>query len=472
MKKLFTLFSFFLLVCVVNAQLSITQNTMEAQLSRKSELKKVISMPKKQAQSSGRSAVSAVMLDNPGVDAAYAALIGTDFFYVPFLDINKNYSSTDNLTHDYAIALYDSLLYIDANNNDLPAFLPRASTTLTLDSVDLYFIHEHAVTNTSFDTIRITVFDRDSLRLAGSGPAAVITQNIRWDTLIITNTEIPLNISNGGTPTFTGITIFPNLAFAQGKTFGIRVDFAGDTANKFNLIAGFRDDCFNACVASESAVNNPLYTNSLYYINATAGGSNISGINSVAFTCGPPCNEWYAQNWWIYPWITATVDYSSAIVADSLVGCPGTILNLTANAFGTTATPLTYSWATTSGTLSTTTDQNVSLVINGTAVVTVTITDATNATTTSTINVTSRGLSVTITNPNPYTIACGANGTITSTVTGNQQGKNYTWSNGTTGTTAFSIPVNSPGSYSVVVTNNFGCSSSASVNVAYAGGVT
>jgi hypothetical protein len=468
MKKVFTLFSMLMALFIANAQLSISKtNVDKSEFNKNLSRYKVTSMAKKHAQQSGRASVHAVMFDNPGVDQAYADLIGTDFFYVPFLDINKNYGPTDNLTHDYAIALFDSLLYLDANNNDLPAFFPRACTQLNLDSVDIYFIHEHDVTNTSFDTIKFTIFDRDSLRLTGSGPAAVITQNIVWDTVIITNTEIPLNISNGGTPTFTGITLYPNLTFAKGKTFGIRVDFAGDTANKFNLIAGFRDDCANACVAAESAVNSLTYTNSLYYINATAGGTNISGINSVGFTCGPPCAEWYAQNWWIYPWVTATVDPCSAIVADSLRGCPGTVLNLTAYGFGTTATPLTYEWSTTSGQLSTTTDQNVSLVIANNATVSVTVTDANGDSTVSTVAVTSRGIGVTITNPNPLNLACGSTATITSTLTGIQTGKNYTWSTGASGTNTFSITVNAPGTYTVTVTNNSGCSASASVNVVY-----
>jgi PKD repeat protein len=471
MKKAFTLFSMLMAILVVNAQTSISKtNVDKSQFGNAFSRYKVTSMPKKAVQPSGRTAVSAFSIDYAGVDAYYADQIGTDFFYVPFLDINKNYSNTDNLTHDYAYALFDTLLYLDANNGDIPAFVPRAQSTLTLDSIDVFFIHQHAVTNTSFDTIRFTIFDRDSLRFTGSGASIVASNNNIWDTLIITNTEIPLNVSNGGTPTFTGMTFYPNLSFAQGKTFGMRIDFAGDTANKFNLVASFRDDCANACVASETVANRPApaLPNALYYINATAGTQNISGINSVGFTCGPPCAEWYAQNWWIYPWVTASVEFSAAIVADSLRGCPGTVLNLSAYGFGTTATPLTYNWSTSSGQLSTTTDQNVSLVIGNTnATVNVTVTDANGDSVVTSVPVTSRGINVTITNPNPLTLNCGSTATISSTLTGIQTGKNYTWNTGATGTNVFSITVNAPGLYSVTVTNNAGCSSSASINVVY-----
>jgi hypothetical protein len=471
MKKLFTLSLMLMTLLSANAQLSISKTNID-----KNEFPgihgkyKVTSLPKKHAQPSGRTAVTSIMLDNVGFDRAYSDTIQADFYYDPSLEINKNYGPADNLTHDYAVALYDSLVYLDVNNNGQPAFLPRRSSTLTLDSVDVFFIHEHDIANTIFYTIRITVFDRDSLRITGNGSLAVIRQNIRWDTVIITNSEIPLNIDNGGVLTFTGITLYPNLSFAQGKTFGVRVDFAGDTANKFKLISGFRDDCSNTCVASESAVNSATYTNSLYYINATTGsGQNISGVNSVAFTCGPPCNEWTAQNWWIYPWVTASVEFSAAITADSLKGCPGAVLTLKGHGFGTTATPVTYNWASNAGSLSTTSDQNVSLILTNSGTITLTVTDSNGDSIVTSVPVTSTGVGISITNPSPIDLTCGSTTIIGTAISGLQTGKSYTWNTGESGTTKFSIVVSTPGTYSVTVTNNAGCSATASVSAAYPG---
>ncbi len=464
MKKVSTLFSLLIALGVVYAQ-QPQAGIDKSEYTRTHSPKKVISFPKKQAQQGNRNSVSAVMIDYAGVDDAYATAIGTDFYYDPTLDINNRYPNSSTFTHKYAAQVYDSILYLDGSN--MPTFFPRAKTTLTVDSVDLYFIHTHTTNNP--DSIRITIFDRSQLNITGSGPTAVLVTPTRWDTLIVTNTQIPLNVNNGGTPTWTGITLYPNIAYNLGETFGIRVDFSGDTANKFFLQAGFRDDCANACVAAESAANNPNgLPNSLYYINAiTGGGQNISGINSIQFNCDPLCNQWTAQNWWIYPWITADVQYSAAITADSVTGCPGTVLNLNAFGFGSTATPFTYQWSTGSGTLSSTTDQNVSLIVDQSTTVTVTVTDATNATTTATINITSRGIGVSVT-PNPVTLNCGASTTLVAQTSGNQSGRTYAWS---TGGTTLSVNVNTAGTYSVTVTNNSGCSASVSVPVSYPGGV-
>ena len=468
MKKVFTFYVMMAALLFANAQQLGTQQIMDkAAINLGHTPKKLVGSPiAKKAQATNRASTLAVMLDNPGADAAYADQIGTDFYYADYMEINKNYPNSTSLTHRWAIASFDSLVYLDANNNDAPAFLPRNLTALNVDSVDVLFVHQHTTGANRTDSIVISIYDRTGATI---GAADVVGTKL-WDTLITTNATIPLNITNGGTPTFSGLTVYPNLALTQGKTFYVKVDFAGDTANKFNLITGFRDDCLNACVASESILNsNPtIWPVALYYINAVSGATNLSGINSIQFQCGPPCNSWVAQNWWVYPWVTATTQYGAAIVADSLRGCPGEVLNLNAYAFGSTG--YTYEWATTSGSLTSTSDQQVGLVIgNGNATVTVTVTDASSATTVATALVTSRGINVTITNPNPLSLTCGSTATVVTQTSGVQTGKTYLWNGGTTAST---LSINTAGTYTVTVTNNSGCSASASLSVVYPGGVT
>ena len=143
----------------------------------------------------------------------------------------------DNGTLRYGITVYDSLEYIDAGTT-APAFLPRAGTTLTLDSLDFFFVHTN-VSNTN-DTIHVIVFDRDSLKTTGTGSAIVMkTGTPRWDTLIITNQTIPTNIGDDGSGgfLFTDLTFYPNITFATGKTFGVRFEFSGDTTDHFYPVA-------------------------------------------------------------------------------------------------------------------------------------------------------------------------------------------------------------------------------------------
>lgn len=468
MKKFFTLLSVLVIVFAVNAQSNVPSPIKidkASILTGQHQLHKLNGRPyqKPVNHNASRNTSVSVMLDYPGADGAYATVLGTDEYYVNFLDINKNYPNSTNLTHRWGIALFDTLVYIDQATT-LPAFLPRKTSTLTLDSFDLYCVHEN---NTGRpDTIQVYLFESDSMKLTGTGATANLSATHLWDTTIITSTSLPLNVTSQGTPTWTALTFYPNVHFPQGKSFGMRVDFAGDTANKFNFTASFRDDCLQACIADPSAVNNANFTNSLYYVNAVAGGTNLSGINSIGFNCGPPCEEWYPENWWIYPYITADVQLSAAIVADSLKGCPGTVLNLAAFGFGSDFSSGTYSWSTTSGTISDPTGQTTQLTIDSAATVTVVVTDNNNQTVSSSINIVSNAIKIRITDANPITLTCGGSATIHSTVGGITTGKTYLWSNGTTTANA---TVTTPGLYTVTVTNNKGCSATASINVNYSG---
>src|ERR1043165_732801 len=420
-----------------------------------------------------RAASVSFLLDYDGNDQQYSTDNGYD--YSGYLwGINKKYSNTDNLHLDYAATYFDTLQYLDANN--AITFIPLAQATLTLDSFVIAFIHTNTTGNN--DSIHFTVFRTDQAVVTGYGtPAATFTTPILWDTLIVTNATIPLNTTN-----YTFATFAPNLSLPQGKAFGIRADFVGDTANKFNVVAGYRDQCAAACAAEISVAGN----NAAYYLNLTTGaGQNLSGYfendgqgaiyydcdQSSGFTDGG-CENFEIQNFWMFAYTTASVNYGAVITADSTRGCPGATLTLNANAFGSAAGNYTYSWATTSGTLTSTSDQQVGLVIAGNATVTVTVTDGNNLTTTATIAVTSRGINVNITNANPLTINCGSSATITTQISGTTQGKNYTWSTGATGTTTSTLSVSNPATYSVTVTNNSGCSATASIVVQYPNGIT
>lgn len=470
MKKLFTLFC---LVATVSA--AIAQNNRPMDASSLSKLKAAPSATKRTFHnSSSRAASTSFLLDYDGNDNQYATDNGYD--YTGYLwDVNSKWSNTDNLNMDYAAVLFDTLQYLDANN--ALTFIPRASATLTLDSFVVAFIHNHTTNNP--DSIRFTVFNTSAKVVTGYGaPNATFTTPTLWDTLIVTNSTIPLNTTN-----YTFATFAPGISLPQGKTFGVRVDFKGDTANHFQMVAGYRDQCAAACASEISVAGN----NSAYYLNLTQTTSNLSGYfenygtggniyfdcdQSGGFTVGG-CENFYIQNWWVFAYETANVNYGAVITADSLKGCPGTTLNLNANAYGSNATPYTYSWASSSGTLTSTSDQQVGLVIgNGNAVVTVTVTDANSVTTTATVTVASKGVNVNITNANPLTLTCGSTATVTTQISGTTTGKNYTWSTGASGTTASTIQISTAGNYSVTVTNNSGCSASASLSVVYPGGVT
>lgn len=470
MKKFFTLFCLVASVFALNAQSNY--RPMDAASAAKVRVAPPVTK-KANTISSSRAATTNIYLDYDNNDETYATNMTYD--YTRYIwEINRRYGNTDNLNMDYAAVYYDTLQYVDGNN--ALQFYPLAKSTLTVDSFDVLFIHTN--TTGGNDSVTFTLWQSGAETVTNYGaPNATFTTPKLWDTTIVVNSSIPLNTTN-----YTVLTFYPNVTLPQGKGFGLRADFAGDTANKFEMLAGYRDQCAAACFAEPSVAGN----NSAYYLNLTTQtGSNLSGYfenigasnifydcdASGGFTVGG-CENFPIQNWVFPAYVTATIDYGVIIAADSLKGCPGSTLTLNANAFGSNATPYTYSWATTSGNLSSTTDPSVDLTIGSSnATVTVTVTDANNVTTSATAVVSSKGINISITNPNPLTINCGANATITTSISGTTTGKNYTWSTGASGTTTSSVQVQQPGTYSVTVTNNSGCSASASLSVQYPGGL-
>ncbi|MFN8285994.1 MAG: T9SS type A sorting domain-containing protein [Chitinophagales bacterium] len=472
MKKFFTLFCLVASVCALNAQ--NTYRPMDA--ASASKMKTAPSVTKKSAHvDASRSATTSFILDYDGNDETYATNMTYD--YTRYIwEVNRRYGNADNLNMDYAAVYYNNLQYVDGNNT-LQTY-PLSKSTLTLDSFDILFIHNHTTGTGTYDSLTFTVWQTGTETVTNYGQpnATFVTPKI-WDTTIVVNASIPLNTTN-----YTVATFYPNVTLPKGKGFGIRVDFAGDTANKFEMLAGYRDQCAAACFAETSIAGN----NSAYYLNLTTStGSNLSGYfenagasnifydcdASGGFTAGG-CENFPIQNWVIPAYVTDVIDYGVEITADSLKGCPNSTLTLNANAFGSSATPYTYSWTTTSGNLSSTTDPSVDLTIGtGNATVIVVVTDANNVTTADTVIVQSKGINITINNANPLTINCGASATITTSISGTTTGKNYSWSTGASGATASTVTVQQPGTYSVTVTNNSGCSASASLAVQYPGGL-
>jgi len=452
MKKLFTLFCLVAMVCVAFAQ----TNYRPMDGSSLPQLRPAPSVTKRALHNgTSRAATDSYLLDYDGNDDQYSTDNGFDYKRYIW-NVNQNWSNTDNFQFDYMAVYYDTLQYL--NVDGALTFIPRAAATITLDSFDIFFIHTNTTGNN--DSIRFTVFNRDSSKVTNYGaPNSTFTTPKVWDTLIVVNTSIPLNATN-----FTILTFAPHVSFPQGKTFGIRADFKGDTANKFDLLVGMRDQCAGACQAELSKAGN----NTAYYLNLTQAGTpptNFSGHyenvhtgtgNLIYFDCDNSngytpggCENMDIQNLVAPAYVTITANYGAVIVADSVRGCPGATLNLTANGFGSNDVPYTYNWATTTGTLTSLSDQQVGLVIgNGNAVVTVTVTDANNQSTTATINVTSRGININIV-PTGLPLVCGSSAQLNTQVSGITAGRNYSWSTGATGTAASNVQALTPGTYSV-----------------------
>ncbi|HLP52118.1 MAG TPA: T9SS type A sorting domain-containing protein [Chitinophagales bacterium] len=468
MKKFFTLLvGFVALSLTTNAQTNPNARTSEG---TPTSHKQPIQVQKKVLnKGTSRASTEVIALDYDAVDDAYTGTSGGDYSVYAW-DINARYKPTDVLTMKFAAVIYDTLLYLDANDNQL--FIPRSQASFVLDSFDMLVAHENvSATN---DTVTVTVFNRTGLTATGVGtPTGALNTSslVLWDTVIVTNASL----AGGGN--YGVLSFYPNLSFATNQTFGIRVDYAGDTADKFQLAIGSRDDCVGDCLAAPSAAG----FNTFSFLNWDGQFPN-TGLytNQIFFDCNgtgdyeeAACENIFLQNAKIVPYLTVNVNYGAVISADSLNGCPGGILTLNANAFGSAAPNYTYAWSTTDGTLTSTTDQIVDLVVgNNDATVTVTVTDGNNQTTVATASIDSRGVAVNFTGSNPLTLNCGSSATLVTQLTGVTTGKFYSWSTGVSGSNTSTISVNTAGTYTVTVTNNAGCSATSSLTVQYPGGVT
>jgi hypothetical protein len=468
MKKLFTLFCLVAIVFAASAQ----TNYKAIDAASAGKVKPAPSFQKRSISSTERAATYNLVLDYDGIDETYSSNAGFD--YKRFLwNVNKNYDNSRSLDLDYFAVMFDTLMYVDQNSGTIKGY-PKTLSTVTVDSFDILFIHSR-LSSAGPDTIKFTVFDLAQKVVTGYGtPAATFTTPSLWDTTIITSTTIPLNTTN-----YTLATFYPGITLAQGQRFGIRVDFAGDTANSLQAIAGYRDECGAACGGEISIAGN----NAAYYLNLTTStGSPLSGYyenfttgNIIFYDCDASgghtdgaCENLELQNFVVIPYVTVDVNYGVTIQADSLRGCPNTQINLSADAFGSGATPYTYAWSTTNGTLTSTSGEQTSLVVGtSNATVSVTVTDANNATTVASVVVQSRGITVSFANPT-ITLNCGSTQSLIPTVGGIQSGKTYNWSTGAASTATF-ITADMAGTYSVTVSNNVGCSATASVTVQYPG---
>lgn len=461
MKKLFTVFS--VAFC---AGLS-AQNLSAGELRGEIASKTITTRPSpKKVGTSSRASSEAFVLDYVTTEAFVAEQEGATFGGYLW-DVNNRFANDNNLSLRYYTVVFDTLLInlADGSGNLVgTTFLPKASATLTLDSFEVYAQHTHVTTGT--DTLKITVYNTSSLGVSGTGNNMNLIQTSVWDTTLYLTEALPATDGS-----WAVLPFYPNVSFAQGETFGVRVDYSADTANHFNTAAGYRENCG----AEYGALPSPAIDNSLYYINYTQGTTNLSGVNSIGLP-GSPCPELWMQDFYIFSYVTADLEFGAKVVSQKETACAGEVVNLEANVFGTTASSATFQWSASSGTLattSTTNDLTNSITLeNGNSTIYLTVTDGDNnvATDSFTIKIHTIGAAF---NTNPVTIQCteGATAILIPTITGSAPttGRTYMWSNGAA---TLRDTVAAPGAYTVTVTNSTGCTASATVNVQYPGNVS
>ncbi len=413
--------------------------------------------------------------------------------------INTNFPNDSFLTMRDATIFFDSLIEnTDQYNSfkDAIRYYPKSKSQLTIDSVYALALYKNVMgTNDTFifTTFKLAAgFKYTSAQLTANFGGFISGSGVNetWNTSGVTvysdtfisagNNIAPITLSSfvSGTDTIYYVGRRPNITLAKGETFAVRYEFKGPIQNTFAILAGYRESCGDTALALQS-----LYPNSAGYLNFKTNAGNNSGIYRDDFTFQfQSCNRFYVQNWRIAAAVSNNVDFGSDIVATQLSGCPGSPVDVAANSYGSGS--YTYQWSTSAGTLSSTTDEAVTLTMpaTGDAILKLITTDSlgtTNDTTTRTIK--NNGIAIAVNGGAPVSIACGTKATITTVPSGFITGsKKYEWNidqdpqlDTTTNTAAAAKMGNLfPGNYSVTVTNTTGCTGSTNFSVVYNNGVT
>ena len=374
-----------------------------------------------------------------------------------FVDTFHSFNST------YIKAVFDTLAYV--TNTQTLGFIPRASTTIKLDSLGMEIGLSGDSTKMHNDSLVFTIYKR-----VGTVETVVKTIALHGPSWFE-----PFYVAAGSLH-YAQIPI--GYQFNKGEGFSIRMEYlCKDTSSHFLYAYSYSDSCGTVAFQGQS-FSSPAYTPNFGRISyqgeirpsgATAtvmASNNFFGYNLPGVA--QSCTFVYEQVYDFFPIITSCTDYTAVVQATPTFGCSQATISLTSTVFGTTSTNLTYTWSATGGTLTSTSGDATSIVLGNSSNATIylTVSDGSN-TTYDTLVVLNKGINVSL--PATTTLTCGQSVTLIPTLTGNQIGKSYLWNGGANTST---ISANVSGTYNITVTNNSGCSATATTSIVYPGGVT
>lgn len=345
MKKIFFL-SLLLATAALYAQLiKTTPVKTTATISRVAGNKQFTPLKVSGARSSSQATIS--YLD----DNFEYYLTDTNYFDFDFFaeEINLRYPNNKNFTYRYIAVLFDSLLNYTGTypSTSLGTY---AGKTVRVDSVRLYYNHTRNVTTTP-DTFKISVFNINNASITGTGAAAVLNTTALWSQTLNAVGNNSLNsqgVSVGSSLFYKTFAV--NVTLPTGAPFGVRVDYQGDTANKFTVPRFYRDDCAGACLYAESTVPG----NSLGYLNYVSGNTNLSGFNTLGSDCnssgvleGDQC-ELLTGDFYIVSFVTVLTPSAPTVVTNAATNITQVTatLNGTVNPEGIN-TQIFFDWGTT-----------------------------------------------------------------------------------------------------------------------------
>ena len=409
-----------------------------------------------------RTSVEKFMMDYPACDSIFKALT-SGMYEKSFGWKTNSYYDTATLPTSATSGYYSKgiiqgfweLAYLDANNTIKSINIDSA--TITIDSINPILIYDRTVT-TQDDTMYFYVYE-DSFNLTKS-PSTGFTQDITGVRLAAGDTVILKNSTDLDTYMFR-----KKVTLSKGNGFLVRVKFKGHIDNAVRGIASYSTNCGTAG-DGPALMTDFGYTHlSLVYKPSTGNPFRLSMWNDAEpFTPSTPpiaCKKFYHQNWFIFPFISASVEPNVVISSNqsSTTLCKDAQVQLSANATGYSSTSLTYAWSPATGLSATNIANPIATVGTANTIYTVTVTDGiTPKTATATVFSSQPALTISASKTNLTN--CGETATLTASGTT----LTYAWNDANNSTTK-AITVNVGKTYSVTATNTVGCSATASVTI-------
>ncbi|MBI2271746.1 MAG: SBBP repeat-containing protein [Bacteroidetes bacterium] len=334
-------------------------------------------------------------------------------------------------TTDYTVMITDALGNYAATTTSITVYTPLVATSSSTN-ISCTTSGSASVNVSSGTTPYVYSWSNGIV----TGPTSAVNSSI--SNLIAGGYTLTIRDSNGCTQTktynITGVNPVSATFTYPMVCLGVPVTFTntGSTGT------------YNWVISPITPANVSGTTTDFSYTFLTTGTYSISHTVTSA-----GCNNTVVQN------ITVTNCTGPVVTTTGSSICSGSCATVTSNGAGGSG-PYTYSWNNAA------TTQNINPCPVSTTTYTVTITDAGGNTSTSTAVVTvNPGADITITATN---ITCNgsADGAIAATGTSGISPYTYNWNNGQTVVTATGL---SPGSYTVTVTDNKGCTSTSSATI-------
>jgi hypothetical protein len=357
--------------------------------------------------------------------------------------------------------LYDTMYAsgITTNNNFLRStYIIDSSVSVTIDTVMVVCgLSAIDSNNVAGDTISFSLFDVDKATKTKKG----LIKKIEYTSFADLKKFV-----NGGFLYFANLPFKTKLADSV-KAFGINIEYktVHKDSNSLLVAYNYSDSCGTVTLNGQnfrSPAMRPLFTNYTQWMNIDSTSpttvnlvSENNGFRYVNSLIPINCSYFYTQNYYLFPTVIVESKFYGSLATSPIKSgsfCANEAITISPDIQGGKA-PFTYKWSATTGTIDNDTDPAIILTL-GTAnsIVRLVVKDSSGD---------SLILTRTITVSNPTVSISASKSTLTTCkdsaiLTATPSAGSFSWSGGSSTTNR--LTVKAAGSYTVTITNSFGCS--------------